>query len=388
MRNGCILCGGVGSGKSRTSLMYYFKLYGGFYEDGIFHEMQCPVDLYIITTARKRDTREWESEMVPFLLSTSEKECAYPIKVVVDSWNNIAKYQNVNQSFFIFDEQRAIGKGPWSKAFIRIAQKNEWILLSATPGDSWIEYAPVFIANGYYRNFTDFRRQHVIYSQFTRYPKIAGYINEEKLQRLKSQILIPMEFERNTVSHHIDIVCDYDKALYRKVAKSRWDPFKEEPVRDAGALCYVFRKIVNSDISRIENVLEIVKKHSKSIIFYNFNYELDMLREALSGKRYDLAEWNGQKHEPLPNSDRWVYLVQYAAGAEGWNCTTTDTIIFFSQNYSYKVMIQAEGRINRMNTPFEELNYFHLKSYAPIDTAISSALHKKKNFNENKYIKW
>ena len=388
MHNGCILCGGVGSGKSRTSLAYYFERNGGSIEP--FCEMiPKPKDLYIITTARKRDTLEWEQELTPFLLSSvPENNETYYNKVVIDSWNNISKYKEVTDAFFIFDEQRVVGSGTWVKSFLKITKSNEWILLSATPGDTWQDYIPVFIANGFYRNKTEFVREHVIYSRFTKYPKIDRYLNTGKLIRQRNEILVNMDFKRQTVSHHEDVFVKYDIQKYKEVTKTRWDPFKNEPIQNASGLCYIWRKIVNSDDSRQVALLEIFEKHPKMIIFYNFNYELDILRGIFEATGVPVAEWNGHLHQPIPTGKTWVYLVQYTAGAEGWNCITTDTIVFYSQNYSYKILEQARGRIDRMNTPFTDLYYYHLKSRSGIDLAISRALHEKKKFNETKYVKW
>lgn len=376
--NGKILVGGVGSGKSRTALCYYYVKIGcGSIESngrGRWSRMKKNVPLYIITTARKRDTKDWEEEGAPFLLSG----------FTVDSWNNIAKYKNVKDAFFIFDEQRVVGSGTWVKSFLSIAKKNRWILLSATPGDTWTDYIPVFVANGFYKNRTAFMQEHVIFSRFAKYPKIDRYVATKKLERLRRQIVVNMEFEKPTTQHHKDVICDYDRMIFRTVLKDRWDPFKNEPIQDISGVCYCMRKVVNSDESRIRNVSDILNKRHKAIIFYNFDYEL----EALRNLDCRIAEWNGHKHEPIPKSDdRWAYLVQYTAGAEGWNCTDTDTLIFFSQNYSYKVMVQAAGRIDRMNTPYRDLYYYHLKSSAPIDIAISRALKAKKNFNEKIFLK-
>lgn len=385
MRNGCILCGGVGSGKSRTSLAYYFMQNGG----GInpYLPMQDPKDLYIITTARKRDTLEWEGELVPFLLTTHEEDSIYPNhKVVVDSWNNIKKYQEVTDAFFIFDEQRVVGSGAWVKSFLKICKSNEWILLSATPGDTWSDYIPVFIANGFYKNRTEFIREHVVYSRFTKYPKIDRYLNTGRLVRLRNKILVNMDFRRDTIPHHKDIYCDYDMIAYKEVGKNRWNPYTDKPIKNASELCYTWRKIVNSDESRQVALLELFDKHPKMIVFYNFDYELDILKGLYYGEQVEVAEWNGHKHQPIPTSKNWVYLVQYNAGAEGWNCITTDTIVFYSQNYSYKILEQARGRIDRMNTPFINLYYYHLKSRSGIDLAISRALKNKKNFNEMKFV--
>lgn len=385
MRNGCILCGGVGSGKSRTSLAYYYVRNGGVLGTNEYIPMDDPPkDLYIITTARKRDTFEWEEELIPFLMSTHNENNLYSNKVVVDSWNNIKKYAELKDAFFIFDEQRVIGSGTWVKAFLKIARSNEWILLSATPGDTWQDYIPVFIANGFYKNRTEFTREHIVYSRFSKFPKVDRYLNTGRLIRLRNIILVNMDFKRQTVSHHEDIYVKYDVANYKMAGKNRWDPFKKEPIINAAGLCYVWRKIVNLDTSRQIALLEILEKHPKAIIFYNFDYELELLKRILVG--YEIAEWNGHKHQPIPTGDMWAYLVQYNAGAEGWNCITTDTIIFFSQNYSYKIMAQSAGRIDRMNTPFTDLYYYHLKSRSGIDLAISKALKEKKTFNESKYI--
>lgn len=383
MKNGCILNGGVGSGKSLTSLAYYYLENGGskdFLTGGKYKKMKKDkLDLYIITTARKRDTLEWEGELAQFLLDKEND------RIVVDSWNNISKYKDVKKSFFILDEQRLVGSGTWVKSFLKIAKNNKWILLSATPGDTWTDFIPVFIANGFYKNKTEFLREHAVYARYCNFPKIEKYIGTKKLLRLRDSILIDMEFQRDTVQVHTDIYVDYDKELYRKVMKERWDIWKNEPIDNASGLCYALRKIVNTHDSRPEKLLALSEIHDRIIVFYNFNYELDILKSLDYPKGTVVAEWNGHKHEPVPKTKRWIYLVQYTAGAEGWNCITTDTMVFYSQNYSYKIMLQSAGRIDRMNTKYKTLNYYHLKTKSNIDLAINKALKDKKRFNETKF---
>ena len=387
MSNGCILNGGVGSGKSRTGLYYYFKEQGGSI-DPDYIPMQNPKDLYIITTAMKRDSLEFEGELANFLMSKNPEANFYKNKIVIDSWNNIKKYKDVVGAFFIFDEDRVTGNGTWVKTFLNIARKNKWIILSATPGDTWEQYIPVFVANGFYKNKTEFNREHVIFSRFTKYPKIERYINTGRLLRQRNQILVDMDFNRATVPHHEDIYVNYDILKYKNAMKTRWDPFKNEPIQQASGLCYVLRRIVNEDESRQVALLELLEKHTKAIIFYNFDYELDLLKEICNDGKRKVAEWNGHNHQPVPVGENWVYLVQYTAGAEGWNCVTTDTIIFYSQNYSYKTVTQAAGRIDRLNTRFVDLYYYHFKSKSSIDLAISKALNEKRQFNESRFIKW
>lgn len=385
MKRGCILCGGTGSGKSITALAYYFLYCGGkIFSGDHMEKMTEPKDLFIITTAMKRDRHEWELELAPFLLSPDPKLSEYKTKVVIDSWNNIRKYKDVERSFFIFDEDRVTGSGAWVKSFQLIAKKNFWIILSATPGDKWEDYIPVFIANGFYRNKTDFMAHHA--ASMDRYYHVSSYMNEGLLLRHKKDILVDMDYIRPTKQHHEYISCSYDKDAYKKLLKTRWNPYKNEPVINMSELVGLMRRICNSDESRIAAALEIAEKHPKLIIFYNFDYELEALKNAGWYKGTAIGEWNGHRHDSLPRAARWVYLVQYNAGAEGWNCVTTDTILFFSQSYSYRSTIQAAGRIDRANTPFKDLWYYHLYSKSGIDLAIYRALQQKKEFNERRFV--
>ena len=388
MKNGCILCGGVGSGKSLTSLAYYFKEQGGCFDSEKYIPMNDPPkDLYIITTARKRDTLEWEGELAPFLLSVHKEENLYCNSVIVDSWNNIKKYADVKDAFFIFDEQRVVGSGVWVKSFLKITKSNQWILLSATPGDKWEDYIPVFVANGFYKNKTDFVREHIVWKRFSKFPQVDRYLNTGRLIRLRNSILVNMDFRRQTNSRHEDVYVRYDVSRYKDICRNRWDIWKDKPLTNAADFCYALRKAVNSDESRQVALLELIEKHPRVIVFYNFDYELDILKSLYYGEDVTVAEWNGHKHQPVPEGNKWVYLVQYKAGAEGWNCVKTDTIIFYSQNYSYKVMVQSSGRIDRLNTPYTDLYFYHLKTRSGIDLAISKALANKKKFNETGFYK-
>lgn len=392
LKTGSILCGGVGSGKSRTALSYFFikvckgrvKLYSVDKDTGnksvIIDEFQIakePRNLYIITTAKKRDSLEWEGECIPFAFDQSS------IKVVVDSWNNISKYIEVKDAFFIFDEQRVVGYGAWTKAFLKITKNNPWILLSATPGDTWMDYIPVFIANGFYRNKTDFIRTHVVFSRYCKFPKVSKYLLTGRLLRYRKEILVDMDYQKKTVQHHEDIYVGYDEDIVKSVQVSRWNPYTNKPIMNISEYCYVIRKIVNSSSLRKEKVKDLIADNSRTIVFYNFTYELDILRDIAKELNIPYAEWNGQKHQDIPSTDQWAYFVQYTSGSEGWNCTKTNVIIFFSQSYSYRATIQASGRIDRVNTRYKDLYYYHILSLAKIDKEISMALKRKKKFNES-----
>lgn len=383
LRSGSILYAGVGTGKSRTALGYYYfkECKGKLKVNGVggYSKPKTPKNLYVITTAKKRDSGEWFEESGMFLIGDE-------LKMTVDSWNNIEKYLMVKDAFFIFDEQRAVGNGAWANAFIKIAKKNHWIMLTATPGDTWSDYIPVFIANGFYKNRTEFARKHIEYNRFTLYPKIERYINCGRLVELKNRILVKMVCTKHTIAHNEDVIVKHDESLFRKIIVERWNIFENRPIRDASDLCYAMRKLVNSSADRQACVADLMSKNKRCIIFYNFDYELNILRQLAEGLGVSSYEWNGHKHESIPNEDRWVYLVQYSAGSEGWNCVETNVIIFYSLSYSYKQMTQAAGRIDRLNTPYEDLYYYRIRSKSVIDMAILKALKNKRNFNESRYM--
>lgn len=395
MFNGCILYGGVGSGKSLTAVSYYMKV-------------EADADVYVITTARKRDSLDWESDFVKFGVGR-HLNATVAGALTVDSWHNIEKYAGIEGAFFIFDEQKLVGSGAWTHAFLEIAKRNRWILLSATPGDTWLDYIPVFLAHGFYKNRSEFKRKHVVYSSYTKFPKVERYTDVGRLVRLRNQLLVHMPYARHTTRHLVNVPVEYDKDLFERVLVKRWHVYEDRPLRDVGELFIVMRKVANTHESRLEEIQKLWEKHPKLIVFYNFDYELNLLRSLKSGPLgtsqnqdlgsttktesngngltnadgFQVAEWNGHKHQPIPQTDRWLYLVQYQAGAEAWNCIETDAIVFYSLTYSFKIWEQAMGRIDRLNTPFAKLFYYILKSSSEIDTAIWKSLSNKENFNEN-----
>ena len=353
---------------------------------GGYSPFRKPKDLYIITTARKRDCKDWEQECAPFLLGIKSKENVSRVKVIIDSWNNIAKYVTIKNSFFIFDEQRVVGAGLWVKSFLKIVKNNQWILLSATPGDTWMDYVPVFLANNFYKNRTEFINRHVVYSRFTKFPKIDRYIEVGKLIKLRDSIIVNMHYMKQKISHDSNVLVPFNKEIFDTVMIKRWNIYEKRPIKDVGELCCLMRRVVNSDPRRIDILSQLLEKHPKVIVFYNFNYERELLLQLGNKINIPTTQWNGIKHEQIPNTSSWMYIVQYAAGAEGWNCIETDTIIFYSQNYSYKATIQAAGRIDRLNTPFTDLYYYYLRSNSVIDLAIKKAFLNKQNFNENRFM--
>lgn len=389
LKSGNILCGGVGSGKSRASLFWYFKENGGWIDKNRYIPMKHIKDLYIITTAKKRDSFEWIKELECFQLTPDEdNRTEWGNKIIVDSWNNIMKYKEIKNAYFILDEQRLVGSGAWVKTFLKIANNNKWILLTATPGDSYLDYLPVFLANGFFRTKTEFNKAHVIYSRYTKYPKIERFIDTTYLDKLRNYITVYMEYTHCVNYNNIDIYCEYNLKDYKDAIRNRWDKFKDEPITQASALCYVLRRIVNEDQSRQSKLLELLEDIPRAIIFYSFDYERDILLNLAYQEGTKVAEWSGHRHEVIPESERWVYICQYTSACEGWECITTNTVIFYSQSYSYKVMTQAAGRVDRLNTPYKDLYYYHFKSRAGIDVAISKALKNKKKFNERKFTNW
>lgn len=359
LHSGKVLVGGVGSGKSRVGASWALS-------------KADAKKIVVVTTARKRDSFEWEGEFAALGANCDD--------VTIESWNNVSKFADYHDHVFIFDEQRVVGSGAWVKSFLKISKNNLWILLSATPGDTWLDYVPLFIANGFYKNRTQFSDQHIVWDRFAKYPKVKRFVNTGVLEARRRKIIVSMPAERHTRRNRKDIWVPFDRNQYDLIVKKRMDPWTKEPIRNAAGVCYALRRSVNSSGNRLDRLREIVTKRHRVIVFYNFNYERDELLKLKD--EFVVSEWNGHAHEPIPDRDSWVYLVQYTAGAEGWNCIETDTIVFYSLNYSYKVLEQAEGRIDRINTPYTDLWYYYLKSESGIDSAISKAVAEKAAFNE------
>lgn len=365
LASGKVLYGEVGSGKTFTALVFYKKNYGH-------------LPLYVITTAKKRDTGDWEKEAGVVGIT----------ELTVDSWNNIKEYVDISNAFFIFDEQRAVGYGTWSLSMIKIAwNSNKWVMLTGTPGDRWIDYMTLFIANGWYKNKTDFINQHVEYDRFAKYPRVKAYHNQAKLQNYRKSILVGMHMVRKTERERIDIVAGYNKEKYMWAKNLKRNPDTGKPFKGAGEYTQFARKLVSTSKGRVEQLERLLAFIERPIVFYNYDYERDILLQSITKLGLTYAEWSGHKHQSVPTGEHWVYIVQYTAGAEGWNCTTTDSMIFYSPNYSYKMMEQAEGRIDRLNTSYTHLKYYFLQSESPIDHSVFNAIKKKKKFNESAWAK-
>lgn len=387
LRNGSVLGGGVGTGKTITALAYYVQnVCEGLLDRS--EPMRNPRDLIVITTAKKRDSLDWESEALHYGIFRDSENSYGGVNMTVDSWNNIQKYKDVEGAHFIFDEQKVVGSGPWVKAFLKIAKNNTWILLSATPADTWMDYVPLFVAHGFYRNRTDFIEQHVVWSFHGKYRKIKGFFGVRHLEKHRDSILVDMPYARHTTRHLVAEPCGYDKELFDLVWRKRWHVYDHVPLIDAAEMHRVGRKVVNSDPSRLRKIVELGRKHPRMIIFYNFDYELEALRTLMTTMDIPVAEWNGHRHEPVPGTDRWLYLVQYTAGHDAWNCITTDTIVFYSLTYSHKVFEQSQGRIDRLDSPYEDLWYYILMSDSRIDKLIWRAVSNKKNFHEGRNVKF
>lgn len=367
--NGKVLYGGVGTGKSLTAVSYYMK-------------KEAPKDIYVITTAKKRDSLDWEKEFAKFGVGSKLNGTTAGL-LIVDSWNNVEKYADVEDAFFIFDEQRIVGSGVWVKTFLKIAKQNNWILLTATPGDTWMDYIPIFVANNLYKNRTEFLREHVVFAPYSKFPKVVRYVGTNTLEKYRNMLLVEMPYISHTNRIIETVNVNYNIEAFRKVSINRWNVFEDKPVKDVAELFRVMRRVVNTDPSRLDAIRELMYKHKKLIIFYQNNYELEILRSL--NNEITVAEWNGHKHQAIPNTDRWVFLVQYVAGAEGWNCVETNAIVFYSLTYSYKNFEQAQGRIDRLNTPFKDLYYYVLMSNSVVDIAVKGALDGKKLFNEKRW---
>lgn len=361
MHNGCILCGGVGAGKSLTSLGYIDKVYPSG-------------TVYIITPARKRNTGEWFDDI--------RKNDMDETRFVVDSWNNLSKYKDVKDAFFLFDEQKVSGKGTWAKSLIRIAKSNQWILLSATPGDTYDDYATVLIANGFVRNRTTWYDEYCV-TKSQPFFHIVDHKNKDVIDMMIRRIFIKMDYQsdKKRIERVIPIQAR-SAGEEKEILMTHKAPGAQMPFTTfAAAIAYVRMNCYDKS-KKTEALRKIIEKHKKIIVFYNFLSEKLEIERAAIDANVTINFYNGQRHDPIPDTDEWVYGVQYNSGAEAWNCITTNAMVFYSPNYSYKTMEQAHGRIDRVNSPYECLYYYMLLNELNIDNKVMNALSSKKDFNE------
>ena len=204
--------------------------------------------------------------------------------------------------------------------------------------------------------------------------------------RNRRQILVPMVYKKVTERKRQLIYSEYNTDNYHKIMKERWNIFEDKPIENASELLQIIRKTVATDPDRKLNAKIMMDAHDRLIIFYNYNYERDVLIEIAEELGKEYFEWNGHAHEDIPDQEQWLYFVQYTAGAEGWNCISTNVIMFYSVNYSFRYMEQAEGRIDRINTPYNVLEYYYLTSHSQIEKDILSTVNRKKNFNASAWV--
>lgn len=393
LRSGKVLAAGVGAGKSIMSLYWYVTQCCAYDKSSnlngeLFKLKPSSPDLYIITTAKKRISQEWNDELLRFnLIAGSNSHGMGNVYVTIDSWNNIRKYEGVKDAVFIFDEQRAIGSGVWAKAFVKIAKANKWLMCSATPADGWQDWCSIFIADGFHRNRTEFFRRHAVYSRFTKFPMITKWIDTDYLEKCRDAVLVTCTVPRDTERVWHDLTCGYDREAVKKAMKTRWNPETEAPFANANELVIYLRRLINTDKTRLSYASHVCKDHRRTIIFYSLNAELEEILKLESETGIKVYQFNGHKHDPLPEGSDWIYAVQFFSGSEGWNCTTTDTILYWSLPYSYKQFEQAAGRIDRLDTKYKILNYYVMKSFSPLDISIGRALSNKKDFNLRAFMK-
>ena len=395
LSTGKVLAADTGAGKSIMSLAWYLSkecasdehsLKSGAKAWTLYHGSP---DLYIITTPKKRDSEEWESDLSKFNLvkGRNSKEMG-EVNIFIDSWNNIKKYTEIKNSVFIFDEQRAVGSGTWAKSFVKIAKQNHWIMLSATPGDTWSDWCPLMIAKGYYPNRTAFFNKHAVYNPYVKYREIIRWDNTDELEYYRSKMLVTCRMEKKTTRHFEEVIADCsNKYEVKRAYKERTNPKTGEPFKSASELCAYTRNIINTDPTRSAVGLKIIQMYDRIIIFYTLTDELEGIKWACNKAGRKMYFYNGEIHDQVPTGNNWAYIVQYTAGSEAWNCTTCNAMLFWDLTYSYKQFKQATGRIDRLNTPYSDLYYYAIRSYMPLDLAIRRALREKKDFNSRGFLK-
>lgn len=220
------------------------------------------------------------------------------------------------------------------------------------------------------------------------YPIIRGYKNVDRLKRkmreygcvfMKSDEVLDLP-EQNFIDVKVDETKEYKKFKKTSIVTVE----DTELVGDttltkllySRMLCGHFNK---EKLSAFEDLLE--STNDRLIVFYNFNSELERLKEICEKFDKPTSEVNGAKHD-LTNyndCDNSVTLVQYQAGSMGINLQLSNKIIYFTPPLSSELFEQSKKRIHRIgqNHP---CFYYQLK--CGIEEKIYGTLAMRKDYTD------
>lgn len=377
---------GTGTGKTIIALHHYIKY-------------SYPLDLIIIAPAVKVKEGGWDRE-IKFVFNELGLEMP---KYEVVSYSKLKKYV-AKKGHYIFDECHYIKnstslRGKISKELVK-KYATCFSLLSATPASKWEEWCNYFILWGICKNKTEFYKRYVVMGR-QRYGSIefntvVGYQNTELLKEhikrrtSKKYTVNDMVEMPDLIEQYIEFKCssEYKKIKNDRIMESNGSIIKLDTI---SKLYSTLRQQANIT-DKLEYLEYIINSNEEDnvLIFYNFNYEKDMIINYLKSKKIKVDYIiNGvTKNYPIKENfeliNNTVTLVQIQAGGTGIELTYINKVVYFSPTYSYQDYIQSIGRAYR-NGQENKVLVYKFKVLNSIETDIWECLERKEDFNERLY---
>ena len=318
-----------------------------------------------------------------------------------------------DDTYIIVDESHKI-KNPSSKVgkFMRkLGAKTDYkTILTGTPqSNGYIDYYNQFHFLGYLdMNQTNFKKRYAItqmmqYGAGPIFQEIIGYRNTEELDEMihNHSVFYDRKLDDEELPDEIPVYFpSYPK--YRKISNDKVYEFKDgtlEIYDTLGAGVMLQRQLASGYISKGGNT-EVLDKSKldwmrdflegydeRVVVFYNYNAELEQLKQLLERLDRPYSEYNGHRKDlrAFQESSEGVVLANYGSASTGINdFVIASTMVMYSLTTSYIDFEQAKKRIDRIGQTKKPLFYFLIMK-GTIDARVYHSLQEGKDFDERMY---
>lgn len=293
-----------------------------------------------------------------------------------------------------------------SKALMELMKNNITIGLSATPMpngmlDDGVAY---LVYNNYYKNQSDFRKQHIPPRMYDRYYKPDVYTIDYEIdpnrffeldlfkERIKATTFVPdaeVDFE---MPHQRLHTLAYD--LSQKTINDIYDmsnSYKERRYDSYRQYLSDIKRAISQDSNHVERMKLIVKenKDKQPLIFYETNAQLEVIEKGLNELNMPYKCINGQgnsdKLDDIDTTDtEQAIVIQYKSGGNSIEFTNSFVSIFYGLIYSWGDIAQAMGRNIRRGMPQDSyVNQYFLLATHPHDSHVYDVIERKEEFSED-----
>ncbi|MBL0992197.1 MAG: DEAD/DEAH box helicase [Escherichia coli] len=392
----------VGTGKSYMSIGSYVK-------------SECSKLLIICLAPKVNDFVE-DSEIFNLNVTAlnkgtkKNKELLSESNLVAISFESSWRLTELNKwvdkdTFIIIDESHkvSVSKSKVTKFVMGLSKRAKYnYLCTATPVsngklENW--YPQLFISNVFRKPKKEFEQLFVIKQMrqmgSMRFMQITGYRNEHLLEQMIDEASVKYKRDKGYLPE--DYVYKTKKpAMYNKLKKSRL--YKDDndlrveldnssklfnSLRQVshGFLNGISKQVSKEPFERLDAILE-THNNERVVIFYNYKWEAEMLKQLLDKLKRPYGEYNGSVKDlkPFKNNDNGVVLAQYKSASTGINdFVISNVMVFNSMPLSSTEYLQAKGRTDRHGQDKTPL-YYHIVPDTPIEKKIFSVVTNGKDF--------